>query len=589
MRTLKIQKRYTADEHEISYKLQPADAQRSTPASWTIVLALNNILDGIEETGFNDDLWQVCDSAISFLTHKFQMTPMQVLFIAVLTETGEPLSWRGIAKYLHVTRVSVMTYSEDLEGLIARRWVIHSPTRELGRNYDGFALTYGVVTALRHNEVFVPEKIDGLTIQEFVDKMELYLDKTLVHRYSEFQDAEYWLLQLCEANPQLPLCREVLQNDDRDIHMQTLLLLAVYNYAQYADSCDEGVSLNLIEDVYPDDYECYGMRRYLCKGTYPLITRGYLEHKCEDGIANTQCYVLTDSAKKELLEGYTPSRTKCGEVFQGSRGSSITLSTSIREKTMYYNPSEEQQIARLTSLLSQDNLPSIMERLSSEGFRKGFACLFYGAPGTGKTETALQIARQTGRDIMLVDIAAMRDKYVGESEKNIRRVFLQYRSICKRSKVMPILFFNEADAIISKRTSHIERSVEKMDNAMQNIILQEIENLDGILIATTNLTSNLDDAFDRRFLFKVEFHNPTPDVKARLWTSMLGTTVSADEAQQLATQFDFSGGQIENIARKRTIEYILTGHQPTYSDIVSYCRNEQLNRSNRRQSIQGFR
>ena len=87
----------------------------------------------------------------------------------------------------------------------------------------------------------------------------------------------------------------------------------------------------------------------------------------------------------------------------------------------------------------------------------------------------------------------MRNKYVGESEKNIKAVFQRYREICKQSEVMPILFFNEADALINKRTENIEHSVDKMDNAMQNIILQEIENLDGILIATTNLTSNLDE------------------------------------------------------------------------------------------------
>ena len=182
---------------------------------------------------------------------------------------------------------------------------------------------------------------------------------------------------------------------------------------------------------------------------------------------------------------------------------------SIKEKSLFFNTSEQEQIERLTCLLSTENLPSVQERLEEQGMRKGFACLFYGAPGTGKTETVLQLARQTGRDLMQVDIAGLRDKWVGESEKNIKEVFARYRRLCQNSEVMPILFFNEADAIINKRTENIEHSVDKMDNAMQNIILQEIENLDGILIATTNLTSNLDRAFERRFLYKVEFHKPT--------------------------------------------------------------------------------
>ena len=173
--------------------------------------------------------------------------------------------------------------------------------------------------------------------------------------------------------------------------------------------------------------------------------------------------------------------------------------------------------------------------------RKGFACLFYGEPGTGKTESVLQIVRQTGRDLMQVDIASLRDKWVGESEKNIRDVFTRYRHLCKNCDVIPILFFNEADAIINKRTEHIEHSVDKMDNAMQNIILQEIENLDGILIATTNLTSNLDRAFERRFLYKVEFRKPAIDVKAQIWRSML-KDLRTDDARLLASHFDFSGG-----------------------------------------------
>ena len=115
-----------------------------------------------------------------------------------------------------------------------------------------------------------------------------------------------------------------------------------------------------------------------------------------------------------------------------------------------------------------------------------------------------------------------------------------------------------------------------MDNAMQNIILQEIEDLDGILIATTNLTSNLDRAFERRFLYKVEFHKPDTEVKTKIWLSML-RDISEEEARLLSTHFDFSGGQIENIARKRTVDYILSGKYASLEEIESYCRTELLN------------
>ena len=260
---------------------------------------------------------------------------------------------------------------------------------------------------------------------------------------------------------------------------------------------------------------------------------------------------------------------------------------TIKAKELYFNDSEQHQIDRLTSLLSPDNFPSIQQRLEEQGMRKGFACLFYGGPGTGKTETVLQIARQTGRNIMQVDIAGMRDKFVGESEKNIKAVFARYREICQNSEVQPILFFNEADALINKRTENIEHSVDKMDNAMQNIILQEIEDLDGILIATTNLTSNLDSAFERRFLYKVEFHKPDTTVKSKIWRSMLKDLSDAD-AMQLASHYDFSGGQIENIARKRTVDYILSGKYASLEQLEDYCRAEQLANTNARHRIAGF-
>jgi SpoVK/Ycf46/Vps4 family AAA+-type ATPase len=177
----------------------------------------------------------------------------------------------------------------------------------------------------------------------------------------------------------------------------------------------------------------------------------------------------------------------------------------------------------------------------------------------------------------------MRDKFVGESEKNIKEVFSRYRKLCQNSEVMPILFFNEADGIFGKRSncSGSNPSVEKMDNAMQNIILQEMEDLEGILIATTNLTNNFDTAFERRFIFKIEFHKPDTDVKTKIWCSML-KDISADDAHQLASHFDFSGGQIENIARKRTVDYILSGKYASLDEIEGYCRAELLTGRERR-------
>ena len=562
---------------------EPLLSGYTEPETWTIISALDRVLDVAQDSALSEDFWDSCKNPLDFLNRELGLTNIQIVVLAILIESGTGMSWREIANYLGCSRLSLMVYSEEIEQLLTKRWVIRKRVHEIGGFFEGFVLAHGVVTALRHNSVFVPEKLDGLTEQQFVDKLESHIDRNMDDHNASFEDDEEWMLQLVKANPQLPLCKEVLKF--KSIHVQSLLLMVVFDYAQWEGSADEGLRMQSIDRLFPEDYECDSMRLQLKTCKHVLIRRGYIEPKCVDGQVNNEQYVLTRETKANLLSSYQPSRSKCNSGASHRR--LVKSSSTIKEKALYFNTTEQQQIDRLASLLSVENLPSIQQRLEEQGMRKGFACLFYGGPGTGKTETVLQIARLTGRDLMQVDIAGLRDKWVGESEKNIKDVFEQYRSLCRNSQVMPILFFNEADAIINKRSENAEHSVDKMDNAMQNIILQELENLDGILIANTNLTSNLDKAFERRFLYKVEFHKPDIDVKAKIWRSML-QDLSVDDARLLASHFDFSGGQIENIARKRTVDYILSGKYASVDEIEDYCRAELLDDKRQRKPIMGF-
>ena len=256
---------------------------------------------------------------------------------------------------------------------------------------------------------------------------------------------------------------------------------------------------------------------------------------------------------------------------------------------MYYPTKTARQISELEDLLAPEKFARVQESLMAHGMRKGFACLFYGAPGTGKTETVLQLSRKTGRDIMQVDMSQMRDKYVGESEKNVKAIFTRYRQLCQGADLTPILLLNEADALLSVRLERMRDVVDQMANTMQNIILQEMENLDGILIATTNLTQNLDSAFDRRFLYKVEFQKPTAEEGRHIWQAML-PNLSDENARSLASKYDFSGGQIENIARKQVVNNILHGNDDLDMQLIrSACDQERLNRQNgERIRITGF-
>ena len=160
--------------------------------------------------------------------------------------------------------------------------------------------------------------------------------------------------------------------------------------------------------------------------------------------------------------------------------------------------------------------------------------------------------------------------------KNINKLFDQYQELVSKAPITPILLFNEADAIISKRQEGAERAVDKMENSIQNIILQKMETLNGILIATTNLAQNMDKAFERRFLYKIKFNKPSIEARMSIWREMIPSLSEAD-ARVLASKYDFSGGQIENIARHYTIDTILHGDINNIVETLSnYCDNERI-------------
>jgi SpoVK/Ycf46/Vps4 family AAA+-type ATPase len=249
---------------------------------------------------------------------------------------------------------------------------------------------------------------------------------------------------------------------------------------------------------------------------------------------------------------------------------------------MFYNNKNEKEIEDLSSMLTKKNFTKIKSRLNKAGTRTGFACIFSGYPGTGKTETAYQIARRTGRDIMKVDMASIRSKWWGEDEKNIKSIFNTYKNMIKERSIEPILLLNEADAIIGKRldVEGNNGAIITSINTVQNIILEELENFQGILIATTNLTQNMDSAFERRFLYKIDFENPETAVKAKLWQYIL--SLSEEESLILANEFDFTGAQIENVFRKKTANSILYNETYTIDKIKELCHNENLGKETKR-------
>ncbi|PAF43415.1 ATP-binding protein [Helicobacter sp. 11S03491-1] len=239
----------------------------------------------------------------------------------------------------------------------------------------------------------------------------------------------------------------------------------------------------------------------------------------------------------------------------------------------------------LHSLLKQVD-PKVIAHLKEWGIKeknKGIDAriIFYGPAGTGKTLTALGIAKSLKKSIISFDCSKILSMYVGESEKNVRKIFDEYKEITRKLKNNPILLLDEADQFLSVRISS-GSGAEKMHNQMQNIFLEQIEKFEGILIATTNLLETIDSAFSRRFNYKIEFKKPSLDQRVQLWEKYLPKNAKYHEPHTILSlanelsMYPLSGGQI-SLVIKNTAYKVATRNKPVFSkeDFIEEIQKEQ--------------
>ncbi len=192
--------------------------------------------------------------------------------------------------------------------------------------------------------------------------------------------------------------------------------------------------------------------------------------------------------------------------------------------------------------------------------------IFYGHAGTGKTMTAYSLAKSLKRQVLSFDCSKILSMYVGESEKNVRRIFDTFYELSEKTKTEPILLLNEADQFLSARSSGISSSADQMHNQMQNIFLEQIENFKGMLIATTNLLENIDKAFSRRFNYKIEFKKPDQLQRVQLWEKMLPKEAPYEDGFSIESlaKYSLTGGQI-NLIIKNTAYKVAVREEPVFS------------------------
>ena len=230
---------------------------------------------------------------------------------------------------------------------------------------------------------------------------------------------------------------------------------------------------------------------------------------------------LTLVGKKLLLQEYANAFFKSKEGDDEVADVRMIEPEKIKQKDLFFDGNTDAAYRSLIKGLSEENFKKMQKKLYQNNMPTGVTAIFYGHPGTGKTEMAYQIAKATGRKVIPVDVTQTKEMWFGESEKRMKEVFENYKRACLRSKTTPILLFNEADAVFSKRKDVEKGNCAQTENAMQNIILEEMEDFKGILIATTNLEDNFDKAFERRFLYKVKFERPSEATKMKIWRNKM--------------------------------------------------------------------
>ncbi len=526
----------------------------------TIASALEIIASGTRDKGLDCETMQKFPRETSYLQRKLHLTKMQCYIVAVMLDNaGNPVSPDDLADHAEANRIFILGLQNEMDMLVDRG-VINVVG---GGRHDVWNMHYmpseSLVQAVSHNHELRPEVMSDLTYEEMWDRI------TDLLRACEFDNLSFPLMvekvkKIMEGCCHLDFCKKIISLNLNDADM--IMLLIVCN--ALVNKEDDYVTTFDYNKILPHS-SCSMIVKQFKNKTSDLVVKDILENVDND---EEDLRLTVHGILLLLGEEYVPEDRK-----EPKQTPAPPNKQTIVPKNMFYNEDERKHILRLEALLCQDSFVSIQQRMKEAGLRTGFCCLFYGAPGTGKTETVLQIARRTGREIIRVDLSSQKSMWVGESEKNIERIFADYREKLSQSELAPILLFNEADAIFSKRHVGVNSEVEQMANTMQNILLQNMENFEGILIATTNLADNFDPAFHRRFLYRIEFKSPSAEVRKQIWRSML-PDMDESNIKAMAERFSISGGQIENAVRKTMIESILKGRPLSTDEIVAICEQE---------------
>jgi len=503
------------------------------------------------------------DTDLSLLSDYFRVNKSQAFFISIILTKNfsrNGVDFEDLIRYFDCSPIKLLYFSDDFKTLTNSRII-----KIIKKRFGGEELTVNnlIKEAILQNRN-IPEKLT----EEITDIIELLQkiyslgvdresdEKSTIELFAETKE-------LLQTFQDFPLIQKINQFNFQ-IEDTYFFLYLIWKTILGSESIDIGKAMEVIFD---QDKSRVKYMTKLYMGENDLVNLKLVDFVEARFFNNTE--IKLSELSIALLK-----ENNIAVFSRKKKKDNVLYPADIPFKELLFCKEEMNQIYTLKDLLQEPKFTETQQRLTNINLPKGINVMLHGLPGTGKTEIVKQLAKESGRALMKVEISQSKSMWFGESEKIIKRIFTDYKTFAEECSTMPILLFNEADAILSKR-KETASNVGQTENAIQNILLEELENFEGILIATTNLISNLDKAFERRFLFKIQFQKPALSIKAKIWQSKL-KYLTMEESMLLAEKFDFSGGQIENVYRKAEIHEIIKGKSVGFDDLLAFCEEETL-------------
>ncbi len=483
------------------------------------------------------------------LLNFFKISFEELVILAILVDGGTRQEEFGINAFIEHFGgglSSLKNINDALHGLIEKGFVISNTKNRLSKTLvkQTFQADEKVYEALLSNK---SERLESKPADNFNELLK-YIEEHLERRFEGCFDAETLKKLIEKELNTAKKCAELewfCNYSDLSLSEKILFFCAAIKYSKNEQQIDLEYTIKQIEDNFSKQKE---FRDSIANSTSPLIKNDLLIRE-EDGFIFDEFVGLTKKSIDALFE--KEKKTIKKSVFSTA---TILNPVEIVDEKLYYNENELKQIKTIEKVLSKEKHQLVVNQLEENGLGKGISILFNGYSGTGKTATAKRLAKITNRGMFCVDVEKIVDKWMGNSEKNVKKIFDEYYEFSKECELMPILFFNE-DSIFSRRVE-VGHSSDRAHNSMQNLLLEQMENFTGIAIVTSNNSDKLDKAFERRFLYKVEFEKPTKETQLQLLQNSF-PSLTNNVIQKAIENYSFTGGQIYNIRKKYIMQCLL--------------------------------